>query len=219
MTPKYWLKIILGMLAIFTCGMFVVKGVEAGKNRAVEHFVESADPITVPLLGMPFRTAKGQLGKFDKLRIDRSSPREIEGFYLTATLDEGVDVDQFDLCEVTVTDLEDFDEHTTFDCLTAANPGFDDLVQFGTITFKPSGESHRLMVPSAVRDQIRTAFLEDEEGAITEIFDDSTGTGTVRVEINGKNIVDIHGDSTGGHVRINDPQTGKTIVDVKASGN
>lgn len=216
MTWKYWLKIILGMLAIFTGGMFVVKGLEAGKSR-VHTLVDTAEPITVPLMGMAFRTAKGPLGTLQSMRIERSSPREIDGFYLNATLNEGVDVNQFDLCEVTVSDPENIDENTTFDCITAANPGFEDLVQFGTITFQPSGESHRLMVPRAMRDQIRTAFMEDADGAITEIYGDSTGEGTVQVEINGKKIVDIHGDSAGGHVRITDPNTGKTIVDVKGT--
>lgn len=213
MTPKYWLKIILGMLAIFTCGMFVAKGVQAGKNR----IVNSSEPFTVPLMNMAFRTAKGELGTLQRLRIERSSPREIDGFHLSATLNEGVDVNQFDLCEVTVSDPENIDENTSFDCITAANPGFEDLVQFGTITFMPSGESHRLMVPSAIRDQIRTAFLEDEDGAMTEVWDDSSGHGTVKVEINGKRIVDINADSAGGRVQIMDPSTGKTIVDVKAN--
>lgn len=216
MTTKYWLKIILGMLAIFTCGMFVVKGVQAGRNR-VETFVESAEPLTVPLMGIAFRTAKGELGTLQKLRIERASSREIDGFHLSATLNEGVDVNQFDLCEVTVIDPENIDEDTRFDCITAANPGFEDLVEFGSITFQPSGERHRLMVPAAVRDDIRAAFMEDHDGATTEVFDDSAGHGSVKVEINGKRIVDIHADSAGGRVHITDPSTGKTIVDVKAT--
>jgi hypothetical protein len=212
MTWKYWLKIILGMLAIFTGGMFVTKGLQAGRS-----FVDSDRPFTVPLMNMAFRTAKGELGTLQKLRIERSSPREVEGFHLSATLHDGVDVNQFDLCEVTVSNPENIDENTSFDCITAAHPGFEDLVQFGTITFQPSGESHRLMVPSAVRDEIRNAFMEDHDGAMTEIWDDSTGEGSVKVEVNGRRIVDIHADSTGGRVRITDPETGKTIVDVKGT--
>ena len=216
MTPKYWLKIILGMLAIFTCGMFVVKGVQAGKNKALD-FAESDRPLTVPLMGMAFRTAKGELGTLQKMRIERSSPREIEGFHLSATLNDGVDVNQFDLCEVTLSDPEHIDENTSFDCITAANPGFEDLVQFGTITFQPSGESHRLMVPSAIRDQIQAAFMEEADGAMSESWNDSAGHGDVKVEVNGKRIVDIHADSAGGRVQINDPNTGKTIVDIKGT--
>jgi hypothetical protein len=72
-------------------------------------------------------------------------------------------------------------------------------------------------VPSAARDDPRTAYLEDHDSATTEIMGDSMGAGSVKVEINGKRIVDIHADSTGGHVRINDPNTGKTIVDVKGT--
>lgn len=215
MTMKYWLKIILGMLAIFTGGMFVAKGLQAGKGKIV-NFAESTQPLTVPLMGMPFRTAKGEIGSLQQLRIERSSPREVDGFHLSATLNDGVDVNQFDLCEVTVSDPENIDENTTFDCITAANPGFEDLVQFGTITFKPSGETHRLMIPRDVADQIRSAFTEDEHGAMSESIDDSMGS--VQVEINGRKIVDIHADSAGGRVLITDPSTGKTVVDVKATG-
>jgi hypothetical protein len=218
MTAKYWFKIILGMLAIFTGGMFVVKGLQAGKNK-VETLVDSAQPITVPLMGMAFRTAKGELGTLNKMRIERSTPREISGFHLNATLNEGVDVNQFDYCEVTVSDPEHLDENTSFDCLTAANPGFDDLVEFGSITFQPSGERHRLMVPTAVRDDIQSAFREDHENAGDSLAVDSADGGHLQVKINGKPIVDIRGDSAGGHVRVTDPATGQTIVDVKASDN
>jgi hypothetical protein len=218
MTPKYWFKIVFGMLAIFVVGMVAVSAVNAGKSK-VEHFVDSAEPLTVPLMGVAFRTAKGELGKLNKLRVERSSPREISGFHLTVTLNEGVDVDQFDYCEVTVGDPEHFDEDTAFDCLTAANPGFEELVEFGSITFRPSGERHRLMVPQSARDSIRVAFLEDEDGVTAQVWGDSAGNGdgSVKVEINGKRIVDIQADSAGGHVRINDPDTGKPIVDVKTS--
>ncbi len=45
MTPKYWLKIVLGKLAIFEVGMVVVSGVRAGKSK-ITSVVASADPNT-----------------------------------------------------------------------------------------------------------------------------------------------------------------------------
>lgn len=217
MTPKYWLKILLGMLAIFASGMFVAKGVEAGKSRVVG-FVESTEPLTVPLLGMPFRTNRGELGRMERMRIERSSPREIEGFHLSVTLDDAVDVDQFDLCEITVSDPDTIDEHTSFDCLTQADSGYDALVQFGTITFAPSGEVHKLMIPEQQRDEIRNAFgTDDPTLASDSVQVDSSSEGSLKVEVNGKRIVDIRADSNGGQVRVVDPATGKAIVDIRGN--
>lgn len=216
MTPKYWIKIVAGMLGIFVVGLVIVNAVRAGVNE-VESFVDSANPITVPMFGMPFRTAKGELGKIQQLRIERESPRVVDGFHLTVSLDDGVDVDQFDNCEVTVVDADNIDEHTEFTCLTAADPAFEDLVNFGTITFRPSGEVHRLMVPSAVRDEIRASFREGDGPTDSVMVDAREGDGKVVVEINGKRIVDISADSAGGKVIIRDPGTGAKVVEVQGT--
>jgi hypothetical protein len=219
MTPKYWLKIIAGMLGIFVIGMLVVGGIRnaSGKVRSV---VESSNPLNVPLLGMTFRTGKGELGKLERLRIERSEPGVINGFHFVATLNDGVDVDQFDLCEVTVSNPEHFNRNSTFDCLTAADSGYDDLVNFGTITFKPSGEVHRLMLPSRIRDEIISAFSNsDDAGAeamATAAADAANDGSRLRVTVEGKTLVDINGDSSEGGVRIVDPRTGRVVVDLKA---
>lgn len=216
MTPKYWIKIVAGMLGIFVVGMVIVNAVRAGVNE-VETFVDSANPITVPMFGVPFRTAKGELGKIQQLRIERESPRVVDGFHLTVALDDGVDVDQFDYCEVTIIDASNIDENTTFTCLTAADPAFEDLVNFGSITFRPSGETHRLMVPSAVRDEMRAAFQEGDGPTDSVMVDAREGDGKVVVEIGGKRVVDISADSAGGQVIIRNPETGEKVVDIKGT--
>lgn len=216
MTPKDWFKIIAGMLGIFVVGMVVVSGVRAGVDH-VETFVDSASPITVPMFNTAFRTGAGEVGRIQQLRIEREAPRLIDGFHLTVSLNDGVDVDQFDACEVTVVDASEIDENTVFTCLTEADSGFADLVRFGSITFRPSGEVHRLMVPSSVRDEIRAAF-HDEGGVSDSVaVDASEGTGHVVVKINGREIVNISGDSAGGQVIIRSPETGAKIVDIQGT--
>lgn len=217
MTPKYWLKIIAGMLGIFIGGMLLVGGMRNVKNRA-ETFVQSANPLNVPLLGMPFRTGRGELGKLEQLRIERSEPDVISGFHFTAMLNEGVDVDQFDYCEVTVSNPENFDRNSTFDCLTAADSGYDDLVRFGSITFNPSGETHRLMLPKGIRDEIVAAFGSGNDAGDGAVAAASSAAddGRLRVTVDGKTLVDISGDSDAGGVRIVDPRTGRIVVDLKS---
>ena len=200
MTPKYWLKIVFGMLAIFVVGMVVVSGVRAGKSK-ITSVVTTADPINVPLLGLPFRTGKGELGTLKQLRVERDAPDEISGFHFVVTLSDGVDPGQFNLCEVTVGNPEHFDHNSMFDCLTAADSGFDGLVNFGTIRFEPSGATHRLMLPEHVRNEIQSAFSHDAEAA-----GDSAGNaagdsvavdasdGNVTVKVGGRTVVEIKGN-------------------------
>lgn len=216
MTRKYWIKIIAGMLGIFVVGMVIVSAVRSGVDH-VEHLVDSATPITVPMFGTPFRTANAELGRIQQLRIERESPRVVDGFHLTVSLDDGIDVGQFADCEVTIVDAEEIDEHTVFSCLTKADSGFADLVQFGTVTFRPSGQVHRLMVPSEVRAEIRSAFRDGDAASDSVAVDARDGDGRVVVRINGRNVVDIHGDSTGGQVIIRNPDTGEKVVDIKGT--
>lgn len=225
MTPKDWIKIVLGMLVIFGVGMVVRAGIMSGKSK-VESLTKGTESISIPMLGMPFRTAAGEIGSINRLYVDRSAPKQVSGFRLAVTLNDGVDVDQFDHCEVTVTDPETINEHTAFTCLTEADSGFSELVQFGSITFRPSGEVHRLMVPRAVRDEIRQAGREPAvAAAAAEATGDSTfemttdsSDGRLSIKVNGRQLIDIRGDSSGGTVLIIDPETGKKLVDIRGGG-
>ncbi|HET9064478.1 MAG TPA: hypothetical protein VFN22_01495 [Gemmatimonadales bacterium] len=207
-------KIGLGMAAVFGIGMVVASGVDAGKHK-VNEVVHTNATISVPLLGLPFRTAKGELGAMQTLKIERSAPDMIESFDLTVKLNDGVSADQFNNCEVTVVDPENLDEHTTFTCLTAADAGFEDLVQFGHVHFEPSGARHRLMIPRSVRDEIQrrgaTPPVPPAPGTPGEA---DASDGSLNIKVNGKSIVEIHGDSAGGAVMIRNPETGEPIVDI-----
>jgi hypothetical protein len=210
-TPKDWIKIVAGMLAIFAVGMFAVSGINAGK-RKVNDIAHSSSAITVPMLGVSFKMNDASLGGMKKLRVERSAPEVVESFHLTVQLDDGVDVNQFDDCELTVKDARQIDDKTTFTCLTNADPGFEELVQFGTITFLPSGETHRLMLPMDVRDEIQQSGQAKGTQVTT-----ADGDGNVSIKVNGEQIVDIQGGETGGRVLIKDPATGKVVVDIQGS--
>lgn len=245
MTPKYWIKIVLGMFAIFVVGMIVVQAVDAGKSK-VRNFAEGTSSITVPMFGAAFKVGGAELGGIQSLRIERDAPKVIGGFHLTVNLKDGVDVNQFDDCEVTVENPEQIDEHTAFACLTAADSGFAELVEFGTVTFQPSGERHRLMVPAHVVAEIQSAGQEAAaqaiadaaaEGATAEaaavagvnaagggnvVIDADSAKGRVRLTINGREIVNIQGSDAGGRITVRDPKTGKALVNIRgdsAGGN
>jgi hypothetical protein len=216
MTPTYWIKIALGMLVVFGIGMFAVKGVNAGKAKVMD-ITHSSSSITLPMLGASFKMNDAALGGLEKLQIARSAPDRIQAINLTVRLNDGVDVEQFADCELTVRDASHIDKNTGFTCLTAADPGFSDLVEFGRIKFLPSGQNHRLMLPRGFRDELQQGHTEALNSAGTDMAADKGDNGNVSVKINGKQVVDIQGNDAGGRILIRDPATGRAIVDI--SGN
>lgn len=215
MTPTYWFKIALGMLVVFGIGMFAVEGINAGKAKVLD-ITQSSSSITLPMLGASFKMNDASLGGLERLRIERSAPDRVQAFHLTVRLDEGVDVEQFANCELTVRDANHIDKNTTFTCLTDADAGFSDLVQFGTIKFLPSGQNHRLMLPRGFRDELQQGHAEAVDLAGVEPAIDANH-GNVSVKVNGKQIVDIQENNGGGRILIRDPATGRAIVDIQGN--
>lgn len=215
----YLAKIGLGMAAVFGVGMLAAEALDVGRHK-VNEIAHTDASITVPLFGIAFRTAKGDLGAMQKLQVERSAPDMIEAFNLTVKLHDGQSASQFADCEITIADAAQLEniEDTRFTCLTAADPGFEELVNFGTIRFEPSGQVHRLMVPASVRDEIRHSDASSASAGDGAVETDATD-GSLSIKVNGKSIVDIHGDSAGGVVRITDPETGKAIVDIRGGEN
>jgi|CXWL01.1.fsa_nt_gi hypothetical protein len=214
MTPKDWIKIVVGMLGVFLVGMFVVSAVNAGK-RKVGEITTTASTLSIPMLGAPFRLHDAKLGSLQKLQVERSAPDHIEAFKLTVRLADSIDVDQFAGCELTVTDAHQIDNKMGFACLTEADSGFADLVQFGTITFQPSGQVHRLMLPSSVAEDLRNGSGGNSKDGVSR----HDSGGNVNIKINGQQIVDIQGSDSGGRIQIRDPKTGKLIVDIQGGEN
>ena len=73
---NYWLKILLGALAIFAVGMIGVTLARRGIAR-VERVVASDEPLTIPLSLIPFELQGERLGKLDHVTLMRKSPNEV----------------------------------------------------------------------------------------------------------------------------------------------
>ena len=84
MTPKDWIKIVAGMLAIFIVGMILRMGFHVGE-RKVNEITHSASSLSIPMLGAPFRLGDLKLGSLQRLQVDRSAPNQIEAPAPTVT--------------------------------------------------------------------------------------------------------------------------------------
>lgn len=73
---NYWLKILVGALAIFAVGMIGVTLARRG-IAGVSRVVGSDQPLSIPLSLVPFELQGERLGKLDHLTLMRKSPNEV----------------------------------------------------------------------------------------------------------------------------------------------
>lgn len=206
MTFKYWLKIVLGMLVIFAIGAFVWRGIRNGRA-----FVNSDRAIDIPMLGASFKLGGERLGKMQRLRIERSSPRRVSGLDLTVALDSNIMVSRFDGCSLAIIDASKIDKNTTFVCAVAGDSARLNLVPFGTVTLNPEGREMVLLVPQSVMVDLQRSFVN--KGGPNDGANISGDSGSLHVRINGKDVVSIQGDSVGGSIKVFDAK-GRAIVDI-----
>lgn len=211
MTWKSWAKILLGMLAIFAVGMVIRSAAGEGK-RKITALTDGSGPITLPLMGAAFKLGDARLGDMQKLRIERSAPKLVSGFYLTVRLDDSVSLDRFDDCRLTVDNPNDIDENTAFLCATAEDSTDQAMVQFGSVTLQPSGREVALLVPKAFYDEVRSGHETDQGTGNDDSVDVNVGEGGLHVKVNGKDVVSMTADSNGVVVK---DEHGKKVVNVK----
>ena len=130
----YWVKIVLGALAVFVVGYAGVSAVRGSVNK-VRQLSETSDPISIPLAFIPFRLEGDRAGTFSGVRIMRDTPKSFTAFHIRVKLGDSVDVEYLKQCrlhlEQTGTDFNPDDE---FVCI--GPDGSDSgLVQFGDVTF------------------------------------------------------------------------------------
>jgi hypothetical protein len=210
MSFGYWFKIVLGMLVIFAIGAFGVQAFHKGKD-----LVNSDRPFEIPMLGATFKLAGERLGKVERLRIERSSPRSVSGVALTVNLDDSIPMTRLDHCSLSATELN---SKITFACALPADSSRLNLVPFGTVTFRPGDHQVVLLVPQSVvsdlQHNISTGAGFDESGNV----DVGSDSGSLHVRVNGKDVVSIIGDSNGGSIKVFDKQ-GNAIVDIAGDSN
>lgn len=140
----YWLKIMLGAGVIALVGITVVKLVQSGVRKGHE-VVETAEPITIPLAFLPFNLDGQRVGSLKQLRINRSTPKSIEGFRIRVEVAELATYEALSNgCVLTVENPTQLSTSTTFTCGTPDSS----QVEFGTVEVAlAEGSTSRMVVP------------------------------------------------------------------------
>ena len=130
----YWVKIVLGALAIFVVGYAGVSVVKGSVDK-VRQFSETSDPISIPLAFIPFRLDGDRAGTFSGVRLMRDTPKSFTAFHVRVKLGDSVDVEHLKQCRLHLEQTgTDFDPDDEFVCIGRGESD-SGLVQFGDVTF------------------------------------------------------------------------------------
>lgn len=150
----YWIKIVLGALAVFAVGMIVASVV-----RRVGRVATSDDTIDFPLAFIPFRVDGAPLGDLKRVRIVRAAPDSVSHVRLRVELADSLAAVRLRDCILVLADLHHLSRETTFTCATAADTAGRDLVRFGSVQLGPGGEELPFLIP---RSEAPAAHASDE---------------------------------------------------------
>ncbi len=161
----YWLKIILGALGIFAVGMGVITIGRAAIHK-VHGVASTSEPISLPVVFVPFRLDGARLGTFDRLVVRRKSPDHVSGVDLQVKLSDSADMRRLEGCALLAKiDTGGGQRHSLevhraqFACIHGdSTPAGTEAV--GKISFEPGGYVARLLVPSAIAKDIRSEVID-----------------------------------------------------------
>ena len=158
---NYWLKILLGALAVFAVGMIGVTLARRG-IAGVERVVASDKPLTIPLGLVPFELQGERLGKLDQVTLFRKSPQEVTAVELEVNLADSLVARGLAGCRL-VANMETRGDSgidirvgprssSSFYCAGPDDSTTADLLEYGHATLQPGDIEIPLLLP---RDLVR----------------------------------------------------------------
>ena len=161
---NYWLRILLGAVAIFAVGMVGVSLARQGVGR-VRSVVEGSGPITLPIPFASFKLDGKKLGTLEKLVLLRDAPKRISAVELEIKLKDSVMARGLEGCRLAA----NFDaQHSrrgvdvnvgplssgVFSCFHGTDSTAQ-LQEFGRAIFQPGGVSVPLLLPNDIVDDLK----------------------------------------------------------------
>ena len=161
---NYWLKIALGALGVFLIGFLGISLFRKAKSTVVSTF-DSTDPISLPIAFVDFKLDGRKLGEISRVVLLRNEPSHISGLTVVLKVADSLRTG-LQNCIITVDDVEQMNDKSTFRCQTSADTAGLTLVPFGRVAFKGgSTDTFPLLLPAkAVADIQRITFRHDHNG-------------------------------------------------------
>lgn len=167
---SYWLRILLGALAVFCIGMVGVSIFRRGRAKVTE-VVAGSGPLTIPLPFVPFQLDGNKLGMVERLVVNRDAPKKVTSVNLEVKLDDSLLAHGLAGCRLAANLESDsakkhgdinvhvnrMGEEAFFFCARSDSA----LVPFGTVTLQPGHVTVPLLVPESLAETMRSGRWGD----------------------------------------------------------
>jgi hypothetical protein len=167
---SYWLRILLGALAVFAIGMVGVSMIRRGRAKVTE-VMAGTGPLTIPLPFVPFQLDGNKLGMVEQLVVNRNAPKKVSSVDLQVKLDDSLLVQGLAGCRLAANlesdstkpgdvnvHVNQMGEKAFFFCAKSDSA----LVPFGTVTLEPGHVSVPLLVPTSLAETLQSGRWGDE---------------------------------------------------------
>jgi len=169
----YWLRILLGALAVFAIGMIGVSLARRTRDT-VTAVVTGSGPLSIPLPFVPFELEGNKLGRLERLVVNREAPKKVSSVDLEVKLDDSLLVQGLAGCRLAANLESDssksgdinfrshrLEDQAFFFCAKSDSG----LVEFGTVNLTPGAVTVPLLVPVSLAEQLRAGNWGDHGDA------------------------------------------------------
>jgi hypothetical protein len=169
----YWLRILLGALAVFAVGMIGITFARRTRDT-VTAVVTGSGPLSIPLPFVPFELEGNKLGRLERLVVNREAPKKVSSVDLEVKLDDSLLVQGLAGCRLAANLESDssksgdinfrthrLEDRAFFFCARSDSG----LVEFGTVKLTPGDVSVPLLVPVSLAEQMRSGNWGDHDNA------------------------------------------------------
>ena len=176
---NYWLRIVVGAVAIFSVGMIGVTLARQGAGR-VRSVVEGTGPLSLPIAFVPFKLDGQKLGTVSKIVLQRDAPKRISSVQVQIKLGDSVLARGLAGCRL----LANFDKDqasrgdikvrvgprspSVFSCVQGKD-SVNGYQIFGDAVFEPGGVSVPLLLPDDIVNDLKEGnFGSDSDDSVTD---------------------------------------------------
>jgi len=176
---SYWMRILLGAVAIFAIGMIGVTLYRRGVVK-VNEVVAGSGPLTIPLPFVPFELDGNRLGEVERLVVNRMAPKKVSSVELEVKLDDSLVAQGLAGCRLAANIESDSSNPQDLDIRVNRRDrrafffcAGDDttLVEFGTVELHPGDVTVPLLIPVSLAEQLQTGAWDagaDSADALAE---------------------------------------------------
>ena len=162
---SYWMRIVLGALAIFAVGMVGLTMFRRGRDKVTE-VVTGSGPLEIPLAFVPFRLNGNKLGSVERLVISREAPKKLSSVHVEVKLEDSLVAQGLAGCRLAANVESDssaprddinlqtgrMGKHTFFFCAGSDST----LMPFGTVTLSPGDVTVPLLLPHTLVEKLQS---------------------------------------------------------------